>query len=181
MQTLHTGRNLSTIQPSVVAMNTATYVLVPGFWLGAWVWRPVADSLSERGHVVHAVDLSGMGERAHLASPETDLTTHIDDVVHLLEQQNLHDVVLVGHSYGALVTTTLPSPRWSKARSRSPGLPPPSRSRSPAPGSGCHGRACCAASALSNCSRWHHTHRCSRTWSTATGLTSSFRRGTGRW
>jgi len=65
MQTLHTGRNLSTIQPSVVAMNTATYVLVPGFWLGAWVWRAVADSLSERGHVVHAVDLSGMGERAH--------------------------------------------------------------------------------------------------------------------
>ena len=105
MPTLHTGRTLSTIQPSVVAMNTTTYVLVPGFWLGAWVWRPVADSLRERGHVVHAVDLSGMGERAHLASPETDLTTHIDDVVHLLEQQDLHDVVLVGHSYGALVTT----------------------------------------------------------------------------
>ena len=105
MQTLHTGRNLSTIKPSVVAMNTTTYVLVPGFWLGAWVWRAVADSLREFGHVVHAVDLSGMGERAHLATPETDLTTHIDDVVHLLEQQNLHDVVLVGHSYGALVTT----------------------------------------------------------------------------
>jgi len=86
-------------------MNTATYVLVPGFWLGAWVWRAVADSLRERGHVVHAVDLPGMGERAHLASPRTDLTTHIDAVVDLLEQQNLHDVVLVGHSYGGLVTT----------------------------------------------------------------------------
>jgi pimeloyl-ACP methyl ester carboxylesterase len=86
-------------------MNTAAYVLVPGFWLGAWVWRPVADSLRELGHVVHAVDLTGMGERAPLASPETDLETHIDDLVHLLEQQDLHDVVLVGHSYGALVTT----------------------------------------------------------------------------
>ena len=105
VQILHTGRILSTIQLSVVVMNTTTYVLVPGFWLGAWVWRRVADSLTERGHVVHAVDLSGMGERAHLASPETSLTTHIDDVVHLLEQGNLHDVVLVGHSYGALVTT----------------------------------------------------------------------------
>lgn len=104
MQT-NTGRSLSTIQSSVVAVNTAIYVLVPGFWLGAWVWRSVADLLRERGHVVHAVDLLGMGERAHLASPETDLTTHIDDVMHLLEQQNLHDVVLVGHSYGALVTT----------------------------------------------------------------------------
>lgn len=86
-------------------MNPTTYVLVPGFWLGASVWRPVAASLRQHGHVVHAVDLTGMGERAHLASPETDLTTHIDDVVHLLEQQDLHDVVLVGHSYGALVTT----------------------------------------------------------------------------
>ncbi|MCC6177262.1 MAG: alpha/beta hydrolase [Chloroflexi bacterium] len=86
-------------------MNTSTYVLVPGFWLGALVWRHVADSLRERGHVVHAVDLAGMGERAHLASPETDLTTHIEDVVHLLEQHDLHEVVLVGHSYGALVTT----------------------------------------------------------------------------
>lgn len=93
------------MEPSVAPMNTATYVLVPGFWLGASVWRPVADLLSERGHVVHAVDLTGMGERADLASPETDLTTHIDDVVRLLEERDLHDVVLVGHSYGALVTT----------------------------------------------------------------------------
>lgn len=84
---------------------TTTYVLVPGFWLGASVWRVVADALREHGHVVHAVDLTGMGERAHLASPATDLSTHIDDVVRLLEEQDLHDVVLVGHSYGALVTT----------------------------------------------------------------------------
>lgn len=86
-------------------MNTTTYVLIPSFWLGAWVWRPVVEALTEGGHVVHAVDLSGMGERAHLATPQTDLTTHIDDVVDLLEGQDLHDVVLVGHSYGALVAT----------------------------------------------------------------------------
>lgn len=86
-------------------MTTTTYVLVPGFWLGASIWRAVADSLTELGHVVHAVDLPGMGERAHLASPATDLTTHVDDLVRLLEEHDLHDVVLVGHSYGALVTT----------------------------------------------------------------------------
>ena len=85
---------------------TTTYVLVPGFWLGAQVWQPVADALREQGHVVHAVDLTGMGERAHLATPGTDLTTHVDDVVRQLEEQDLHDVVLVGHSYGALVTTS---------------------------------------------------------------------------
>ena len=90
--------------PTVVGMTT-TYVLVPGFWLGGRVWNAVADVLRARGHVVHPVDLTGMGDRADLASPETDLTTHVDDVVHLLEQEDLHDVVLVGHSYGALVTT----------------------------------------------------------------------------
>lgn len=86
-------------------MSSTTFVLVPGSWLGAWAWHHVADSLSERGHVVHAVDLAGMGERADLASPTTDLTTHIDDVVRVLDEHDLHDVVLVGHSYGALVTT----------------------------------------------------------------------------
>lgn len=92
---------------SVVLMSTdrTTYVLVPGFWVGASVWRAVADALREQGHTVHAVDLAGMGERAHLAAPDTDLTTHIDDVVNLLEERDLHGVVLVGHSYGALVTT----------------------------------------------------------------------------
>lgn len=93
------------MRSSVVAMTTTTYVLVPGFWLGARVWGPVADALRARGDVVHAVDLSGMGERAHLASPGTGLSTHVDDVVRLLEEQDLHDVVLVGHSYGALVVT----------------------------------------------------------------------------
>lgn len=95
------------MHPSVVPMSTdtTTYVLVPGFWLGAAVWRPVADALRAQGHTVHAVDLTGMGERAHLATPQTGLTTHVDDVVTLLEEQDLHDVVLVGHSYGALVVT----------------------------------------------------------------------------
>ncbi|MDQ1715896.1 MAG: hypothetical protein QOC60_1841 [Frankiaceae bacterium] len=96
---------LSAIEPTVASMTTTTYVLVPGFWIGAWAWRPVADVLRARGHVVYPVDLTGLGEQAHLASPQVDLTTHIDDVVRLLEQHDLHDVVLVGHSYGAMVTT----------------------------------------------------------------------------
>lgn len=84
---------------------TTTYVLVPGFWLGASVWSAVAERLRERDHVVHAIDLPGMGARAHLASPTTDLTVHIDELVRFLADQDLRDVVLVGHSYGALVAT----------------------------------------------------------------------------
>ena len=84
---------------------TTTYVLVPGFWLGAWSWRRVAGALERRGHTVHAVDLTGMGDRADEASPEVDLETHVRDVVRLLEARDLRDVALVGHSYGGLVTT----------------------------------------------------------------------------
>ncbi|SED17855.1 alpha/beta fold hydrolase [Streptomyces melanosporofaciens] len=81
----------------------ATYVLLPGFWLGAWAWRPVAADLRGRGHDVHPLSLTGMGERAHLARPDTDVETHITDVLNLIRYEDLHDVVLVGHSYAGAV------------------------------------------------------------------------------
>jgi pimeloyl-ACP methyl ester carboxylesterase len=46
---------------------------------------------------------TGLGERVHLASPEVDLETHITDVVHLIAFEDLHEVVLLGHSYAGLV------------------------------------------------------------------------------
>src|SRR5215213_2536138 len=83
----------------------ATYVLVGGAWLGGWCWRRVARRLREEGHEVYPVTLTGLGERVHLASPQVDLETHITDVVNLIEFEDLHDVVLLGHSYGGLVAT----------------------------------------------------------------------------
>jgi pimeloyl-ACP methyl ester carboxylesterase len=47
--------------------------------------------------------LTGLGERSHLLSPDIDLDTHITDVVNALRFEDLHDVILVGHSYGGLV------------------------------------------------------------------------------
>ena len=81
------------------------YVLVPGAWLGGWAWEPVADQLRRQGHEVHVVTLTGLGDRAHLATPEVDLDTYIADVVGLVEAEDLNDVVLVGHSYGGHVVT----------------------------------------------------------------------------
>lgn len=83
----------------------ATYVLVPGMWLGGWAWREVASGLRAAGHDVYPVTLTGLGEREHLGGPETDLDTHITDVVNVLRYEDLRDVVLVGHSYAALVVT----------------------------------------------------------------------------
>jgi pimeloyl-ACP methyl ester carboxylesterase len=41
----------------------------------------------------------------HLATPDVGLTTHIDDIVNMLLFEDLHDVILVGHSYGGMVIT----------------------------------------------------------------------------
>ena len=79
------------------------YVLVHGAWHGGWCWQRLAPLLREQGHEVYAPTLTGLGERAHLLAPEIDLTTHIDDVVGVLQYEDLSNVVLVGHSYGGMV------------------------------------------------------------------------------
>ncbi|MBW8482744.1 alpha/beta hydrolase [Actinomadura sp. PM05-2] len=76
----------------------ATFVLVPGFWLGGWVWEAVAARLRGAGHEVHAVTLAGLAERAGEASPQVDVDAHVRDLVSLVEGRGLREVVLVGHS-----------------------------------------------------------------------------------
>ncbi|MEX0836318.1 MAG: alpha/beta hydrolase family protein [Nitriliruptor sp.] len=83
----------------------ATFVLVHGGWGGGWEWGEVASSLRSRGHDVHTPTLTGLGDRAHLASRSVRLTTHVDDVVAVLVTEDLSDVVLVGQSYGGVVVT----------------------------------------------------------------------------
>ena len=80
-------------------------VLVHGAWGGAWVWRRILGPLREAGHEVHAVTLTGDGDRAHLRHPDISLQHHVDDVLALIDAEELHDVVLVGHSYGGMVIT----------------------------------------------------------------------------
>jgi pimeloyl-ACP methyl ester carboxylesterase len=87
-----------------VALMTA-FVLVHGAWHGGWCWKKVTPLLRAAGHEVYTPTLTGLGERIHLASPEVDLTTHIQDVVNVLEYEDLREVVLVGHSYGGEVIT----------------------------------------------------------------------------
>ena len=80
-----------------------TFVLVPGAWHGAWCYRRVTDILRTDGHKVYPLSLTGLAERSHLAGDAVDLSTHILDVVNLVKWEDLHDVVLVGHSYAGLV------------------------------------------------------------------------------
>jgi len=81
----------------------ASFVLVHGAWHGGWCWVRVARLLRDAAHEVYTPTLTGLGERAHLASPQIDLETHVQDVVGVLEADELRQVVLVGHSYAGMV------------------------------------------------------------------------------
>lgn len=80
-----------------------TYVIVHGAWGGGWDWRGVDSLLTASTNRVYRPTLTGLGERVHLAGPNIDLSTHIADIVNVIRYENLHDVVLVGHSYGGMV------------------------------------------------------------------------------
>ncbi|MEO7337506.1 MAG: alpha/beta fold hydrolase [Caldimonas sp.] len=81
------------------------FVLVHGAWHGAWCWRRVLPPLWTEGHRAFAVSLSGVGERAHVPASSVTLQVHIDDIVNVIEAEELHDVVLVGHSYAGMLIT----------------------------------------------------------------------------
>ncbi|MFM9127407.1 MAG: alpha/beta fold hydrolase [Solirubrobacterales bacterium] len=82
-----------------------TLVLIHGSNHGGWCWERVVPLLEGAGHEVFAPSLPGMAERAGELTPEAGLSTHVDDVVELLDGEDLQDVTLVGHSYAGAVIT----------------------------------------------------------------------------
>src|SRR5690348_16630714 len=83
----------------------ASILLAHGAWSAAWAWKKMRPLLRAAGHEFCTPTYTGLGQRAHLARPEIDLSTHIQDVVSVLEFEDLEDVVLLGHSYGGMVAT----------------------------------------------------------------------------
>ncbi len=83
----------------------ANFVIIHGAWAGGWYLKSIAQFLRSTGHEVYTPTLTGIGERVHLGTPDTNLDTHIQDVVNVLVYEDLQDVVLVGYSYGGMVVT----------------------------------------------------------------------------
>jgi pimeloyl-ACP methyl ester carboxylesterase len=82
-----------------------TYVLVHGGWTGSYAFRHVRRLLQAEGHEVFTPSLTGIGERSHLSSPQVSLSTHVHDVVNVVLYEDLHDIVLLGFSYGGAVVS----------------------------------------------------------------------------
>ncbi len=86
-------------------MAGSTCVLVHGGWHGGWHWDDVVRRLRTAGVRVFAPTLRGLAERAAEATDSTCLADHVADVVRVFDENDLRDVVLVGHSYGGAVVT----------------------------------------------------------------------------
>ncbi|NYT44920.1 alpha/beta fold hydrolase [Pollutimonas thiosulfatoxidans] len=83
--------------------DSHTFVLVHGAWHGGWCWSRVAARLRNKGHEVYTPTLTGLGERSHLLGPDITLNTFVQDITNVLLWEDLHNVILVGHSFGGLV------------------------------------------------------------------------------
>jgi pimeloyl-ACP methyl ester carboxylesterase len=83
----------------------ASVVLAHGAWSSAWAWKKMRPLMRAAGHEFFTPSYTGLGQRAHLATPDITLSTHVQDVVSVLEFEDLKDVTLIGHSYGGMVAT----------------------------------------------------------------------------
>ncbi len=89
--------------PKTDTPSKPTIVIVHGAWGGAWAFKKVDAMLRQKGFEVYRPQLTGQGDRVHLARPDIGLSTHIDDVVNTILYEDLRDIILVGHSYGGMV------------------------------------------------------------------------------
>lgn len=81
------------------------FVLLHGMFHGAWCWSRVTPRLEALGHQAHTPVQTGVGERARELHPGITLQTFVDDLTTYLETHDLHNTVLVGHSFGGHAIT----------------------------------------------------------------------------
>ena len=92
------------------------FVLCHGAWSGGWGYRRVAEIIRASGHEVFIPTYTGVGERSHLANPDINLETHIQDVLGIIKWERIEEFVLVGHSYGGMVITGVADREYKKIR-----------------------------------------------------------------
>ena len=76
--------------------TSAPIILVPGFWLGAWAWDEVAETLRADGHYVTAITLPGM-ESADADRSSITFADHVDAIANAVNRAPA-PVVLAVHS-----------------------------------------------------------------------------------
>jgi pimeloyl-ACP methyl ester carboxylesterase len=82
-----------------------TFLVAHGAWGAGYTWKKMHPLLTAAGHRLVTPTYTGLGERAHLAGRSNDLGLHIQDMLAVIKYEDIHDIVLIGHSYGGMVAT----------------------------------------------------------------------------
>ena len=93
--------SLSSVDIPPVVLSK-TFVLAHGSWHGGWCWTRVAQRLRAKGHFVYTPSFTGMGDRRHLLNKTITIETFVEDIVQVFQNEDLTNVVLVGHSFGGV-------------------------------------------------------------------------------
>jgi pimeloyl-ACP methyl ester carboxylesterase len=91
---------------SAPTQSKPTVVLVHGAWQGAFAWAPVVSNLQQQGYPVVTVELPAHGDDQ---TPVAGLTllSYRDKVLAAINAQPAGQVILVGHSLGGAVISTV--------------------------------------------------------------------------
>lgn len=94
-------------EETTVTEPTTKTMLVPGAWMGAWIWQPTVERLIDRGGDAETLTLRGLGQgEAHEDIVAVGLEDHVRQLVEHVENLAPHPVVLVSHSYSGMVTAS---------------------------------------------------------------------------
>ncbi|MFD0618822.1 alpha/beta hydrolase [Paenibacillus sp. GCM10027629] len=77
-----------------------TFVLIHGSWADTSFWDEIAAELRQLGHIVYVPEYAGHGADPNKAVTHAMIT---QSVVDYIVSHNLHNIILVGHSFGGTV------------------------------------------------------------------------------
>src|SRR3546814_2902984 len=90
----------------LLPISTRTGTLFPYTTLvRSWWWKKLTPLLRAQGQAVYTPTQTGLSERSQLLSREITIDTFVQDLVNMLEWEDLHDVILVGHSFAGVAIT----------------------------------------------------------------------------
>jgi len=83
----------------------ATFILIHGAWMGAWIWRDITPLLLAKGHKVIAPDLPGSGND-QTSLEKINFLSYLDCLIKIINQQT-EKVILVGHSMAGMIISAI--------------------------------------------------------------------------